>query len=321
MMNDSTPIVTPTRTAKDAIQCFDIDHNYLEEVKGISEHITTENGMDTKQSYQDFKDIARDNKKSFNTSQRSSKKGAKERSNIELLTGMTPSKILKSAKKPVLLQKKSTKSPLNGKRSNKNKSSKMNGRGNLEKVFSEDPNVEDCNQLAIGADSVQENNTEKIPYTEKNSITSNYDLIHQVDEGKEDIHAKKQRLRDLENEIVSISDKMTSYKEETDEIIEDLKQRIVEREENNKKIKEEPMFCTVDGDHDIKSSEEYTSSDDLINLLKSGVNKKNKKFLESCREDLKAWKSIVGKEVEAFNQFLQHKHKTLHKGKLFCNNV
>lgn len=313
-MSESTPIYTPTRTANEVENGFPQNQEPWEETKGIDENNDDENELEARQSYQEWRDTMMEDEKST----ASKKSNKKQKKNIELLTGMTPSKILNSARKPVLGQTHSAKTPLNGMRNTKNaKTTKKNGKGKLEKVFSEDPKCDDYDQLAISTGSHERDDmTDLQPYASKNSAMSNFDMIQDVDQNKKDIAAKKQRLKDLEEEIVTISDKMTLYQKETNEIIEDLNERIEEREQINQKIKEEPMFYTLDGSQEVKPQDDYTSEDDLLNMLKNGVDKKFKTFLDSWKGDLKDWKAMVCKEVEAFNEFLQHKHKILQKGKI-----
>ena len=66
--------------------------------------------------------------------------------------------------------------------------------------------------------------------------------------------------------------------------------------------------------HDVKD-QEYASSDELMHMLKFGVDKKFKSFLESCEKDIKEWKENARKEVEHFSNFMNFKHNQL-KGSL-----
>ena len=125
----------------------------------------------------------------------------------------------------------------------------------------------------------------------------------------------------MEEEIVIISDKMLAYQNETNEIIQDLQNRIDNRNDANLRLKEEPMFMSTDTQHFVGDKDDYTSSDVLLSMLKKGASKKFKDFLKNCTGDIQAWKYMVQKEVETFNQYLQHKHKELGQGMYTMINI
>ena len=48
---------------------------------------------------------------------------------------------------------------------------------------------------------------------------------------------------------------------------------------------------------------EYVSTEELMALLRSGVDKRFKTFLDSCDKDIKIWKENARKEVEKFANY------------------
>eukprot|EP00344_Euplotes_crassus_P004508 CAMPEP_0197006102 /NCGR_PEP_ID=MMETSP1380-20130617/32923_1 /TAXON_ID=5936 /ORGANISM="Euplotes crassus, Strain CT5" /LENGTH=279 /DNA_ID=CAMNT_0042425519 /DNA_START=21 /DNA_END=860 /DNA_ORIENTATION=- len=277
---------TPVRKAQHLGDRIGNDTHYEEDGKGSIEPRYINNDTEVRRSHQEWTESPIQDTKGVPRSKKVSKKTKNRVNNIGLLAGMTPSKILESAKKPVLSHTKSLRTPLNGKKTtNIDRDNFKKEKRSLEKIFSDDPKREDYEGLAISAQSDHENHTAQQRYSVrdsvKDSVMSNYDMIKQVDQGKEDIRNKKQRLKDLEEEILQISDKMTSYRNDTDLIIEELRERIDEREQVNQKIKEEPMFYTMNGNYEAMQQTEYSTSDELIDILKSGIGNRNKKFIDS----------------------------------------
>lgn len=290
-MSESTPIVNSKEIAK----YFNID----EEEKGedLSNHHShdEDNNRETMQSYQEWRDKLMDdndeiyiessskvftenrNKRSKNV-KNSPKKGL---NGNELYKNLSPQKLKNSAMLPVLAQNYSSKSPLTSRSSKGPKSARKNG-PKLFKGQSANPELTMKNKLALNIDNSSANeDMKKPPLTSNNSVLANYELIREVDEGKKEIQQKKQRLRDLEDEIVGISEKMVSYQNETNEIIEELRERIRVREEVNSKIREEPIFYVTENTLELSAKDEYTSSDELLHMLRYGVDKKFKAFLDS----------------------------------------
>ncbi|CAI2373429.1 unnamed protein product [Moneuplotes crassus] len=313
-MSEADAVKTPVRNAQDLVERIGNDTHYEIPDNSSIERTNLNGNTCERRSVQEWNESPIQDTKQTPLRKKAAKKRKNKMSNYGILPRMTPSKILESATKPVLSHTKSTRSPLNGKKtSNIDRASLKDEKRDLEKVFSDDPKLDDYEQLAFSAGSDHENRTEQNYYQPKDSVMSNYDMIKQVDQGKEDIRQKKQRLKDLEEEILHISEKMTSYQNETDLIIDELRERIAQREEVNLKIKEEPMFYTMNGNQEFMQQDVYSTSDELISLLKGGMEGKNKKFFESCKTDLRQWKELVGEEIKAFNQFLQKKHKVLTK--------
>jgi hypothetical protein len=213
---------------------------------------------------------------------KSQKKSQKGKSNMEKLTNLSPTKLKTSALLPVLRQNSSTKSPLTCKSLQGSQSARKQNGPKLFKGMSVNPAANFNNQLTLNTD-VRDTylHSEKPPLTGQNSVLANFELIREVDENKQDVIDKKQRLRDLEEEIVAISEKMLNYQNETNEIIEELQTRIVEREEVNSKIREEPIFYVSDSNLDVKPQDDYTSSDELLHLMRYDIDKKFKGFLDN----------------------------------------
>ena len=144
------------------------------------------------------------------SSKRSTKRNGKTKSNMELLTGISPSKILSSARKPVLASNSSVRSSL------KDRPTAQSARKTQKSKLSKFQSVRASNN---GYEKLRVNtfgdfdglNTAKVPLSTSNSVLENYDLIQEVEQGKQEIAEKKQRLRDLEQEIVTISDKIVKY--------------------------------------------------------------------------------------------------------------
>jgi hypothetical protein len=326
-MSESTPI----RTSKDYVREFEIqDSSNYKDDKFSSHNKTSDiNQRASLQSYNDWRENLTEERDAIliessskgrsesrpdgisKTTRKSAKTSARNKSNIGTLTRISPQKLKTPANLPILSQSNSTKSPLTSRAKNGVRHSEKKHTLPLNKGYSVEARVNLHNQLTVNAELRDYNQIEKVPLTSQNSVLANYEYIREVDENKQEIAQKKQRLRDLEEEIVTISDKMMSYQNETDEIIADLQQRIKEREELNQRIKEEPMFYCSDSTQELKSQDEYTSSDELLFMLRYGVDKKFKTFLDSCKSDVKAWKEIAKKEVDAFNQLLQEKHRVL----------
>lgn len=252
-----------------------------------------------------------------NRSKKSSKKSIRNNSNIELLTGLSPKKLLNTAKKPVLSYKnKTSKTPLNGsgKKGFTQSANKVNKLGSSRGI-NENPKTNDFNKLTIHTEFENgKANSVKPPLSARNSVLANYDLIQQVDQNKLEIGEKRQNLKDLEEEIVIISGQILTYQNETNEIIEELQNRIEVRSEANLRLSEEPTFMSTYKSQSVGDKDDYTSSDVLLSMLKKGASKKFKGFLSNCTGDIQAWKAMVQKEVETFNQYLQHKHKELSQG-------
>lgn len=326
-MSESTPI----RTSKDFVREFEIqDSSNYKDYKFSSHNKTSDiNQRASLQSYNDWRENLTEGREAIliessskgksdsrpesvdKNARKSTKKSARNKSNLETLTRFSPQKLKTPANLPILSQSNSTKSPLTSRAKNGVRHSEKKHTLPLSKGYSVEARVGLHNQLTLNADIRDQNQTEKVPLTSQNSVLANYELIREVDENKQDIAQKKQRLRDLEEEIVTISDKMMSYQNETNEIIADLQQRIKEREELNQRIKEEPMYYCSESTQELKSQDEYTSSDELLFMLRYGVDKKFKTFLDSCKSDVKTWKESAKKEVDAFNQLLQEKHRVL----------
>jgi len=100
-------------------------------------------------------------------------------------------------------------------------------------------------------------------------------MIQDVQANKEDIANKKQRLRDLEEEIVLINEKWLNYKDETNDIINQLKERIQEKQEDSK-INDEPIYFGTEGLFGAK--EDDISPDDRLLMLEYKI---DPKFIES----------------------------------------
>jgi len=325
-MSESTPIVN----SKDIKKNFNInmDDNSKDFGTDINDRSLESNKKQTTQTYNDWRDLLIDDnnemrietsskgkseQKSINiskTAKKTSKKN-KKASNIEMLTRLSPTKLKNKIGVPVLANSQSAVSPLSNRKINGSQSARKQHPHALTKGLSVDPSKNMYNKLTLNTDLKGANYTDRGLLSAQNSVLANYDLIKEVDQNKIDIKEKKQRLRDLEEEIVSISDKMTAYQNETDEIIGDLKERINERESLNQRITEEPFFYCTESTQELKSQDEYTSSDDLLYMLRYGVDKKFKAFLDSCKSDVKTWKDIAKQEVDAFNRLLQTKHKDL----------
>lgn len=278
-MSELEAVETPVRNAKKLADKIGTETNYDADNNDSIEPTPLNRELVGTSSYQEWNDSPIQDTKGTSNKKKSSKKHRSKVHNMGILNGMTPSKILESAKKPVLSTAKKSKTPLN--RTKKSKGGKSSGekeKKSLEKVFSDSPNCKNFDKLAISAESENGNRTEEQFYTTNTPVISKYDMIQSVDENKDQIKAKKQRLKDLEEEILQITEKMTSYQTETDEIISDLQQRIAEREQVNQKIKEEPMFYTMNGNAEIVDKDGYSTSDELINMLKIGLGANNKKF-------------------------------------------
>lgn len=118
-------------------------------------------------------------------------------------------------------------------------------------------------------------------------------------------------MEDLEFEINSITDKVSKYQSETDEIIAQLRERIQERELENERIQSEPALYYTDHTLNIHLDDQQASSSELLDKAKDGVNNKMKSFLDATSGDVKAWKNAASKEILAFTKFLEAKHNQL----------
>jgi hypothetical protein len=323
-MSDSTPHATPMVTANDTVGAFEILDGDVSPVIQVSEHPFIENSIERKQSYVEWRNALMDDGINSNLSEKSPKKSTrhksknKSKSNIELLTQLSPNKLYNTVKKPIAASIKPSKTLKNGNRKNVlAQSANISNILEIRQGYSEDSNAADHNKLTVqtGFEKGKMNSNEKPPLSHKSSISANYNWIQQVDQGKIAIASKKQKLKDLEEEIIIISDKMIAYQNETDEIIEDLQKRIYERDEPISIVKEDPVLMSANRLHFIPENQDYTSSDELSKILKKGASKQFKDFLNNCTGDVQAWKTMVQKEVETFNQYLQHKHKELSQGK------
>lgn len=56
---------------------------------------------------------------------------------------------------------------------------------------------------------------------------------------------------------------------------------------------------------------EYASSDELMGMLKFGVNQKFKSFFDNWEDEVKLWKQMARKEVEKFSNYLNSQHQKL----------
>lgn len=294
-MSESTPVMTSKNIKNNfEIRC---DENSKDYASDVNDRSSDYNKRQTTQTYQDYRDRLMDDndemrietsskgkseQKSVNMSKTANKTPKKNNklSTIEKLARLSPSKLKSKIGVPVLAQSHSDISPLSQKMHIGAQSARKNYPP-LSKGMSVDPGKATYNMLTLNTDLKGGNQTDRGALSATNSVLANYDLIKEVDQNKKDIADKKQRLRDLEDEIVNISDKMTAYQSETDEIISDLKARIEERESLNQRIIEEPFFYCSDSTQEIKSQDDYTSSDDLLYMLRYGVDKKFKAFLDS----------------------------------------
>jgi hypothetical protein len=290
-MSDSTPIVN----SREIVKYFNINED--EKEQGFSDHHShdDDNNRETMQSYQEWRDKLMDENDEIyiessskgytenkNKRQKNVKKSPKKCLNgNQLYKNLSPQKSKNSEMLPVLSKSQSGRNPLTSRSSKYNGSAKKNG-PKLFKGLSANPEITMKNKLTLNSDiNDLHGDAGKLTLTSQNSVLANYELIREVDEGKKEISQKKQRLRDLEEEIVGISEKMINYQNETNEIIEELHERIRVREEINAKIKEEPIFYVTENTLDISPKDEYTSSDELLHMLRYGVDKKFKAFLDS----------------------------------------
>jgi hypothetical protein len=315
-MSDSTPNATPMVTANDTVGAFEILDGDVSPVIQVNEYPFIESSLERKQSYVEWRNALMDDGINSNLSEKSPKKSIrhKSKSNLELLTQLSPTKLYNTVKKPTAASKKTSKTLKN--RNKKNVLAQSANISNILEIchgYSEDPNAADYNKLTVQTrfEGRKMNSNEKPPLSHRSNISVNHNWIQQVDQGKSAIASKKQKLRDLEEEIIIISDKMIAYQNETDEIIEDLQKRIQERDEHISNAKEDTVLMSSNRLDLIPENAGYTTSDELSKILKKGASKQFKDFLNNCTGDIQAWKTIVQKEVETFNQYLQHKHTEL----------
>ena len=242
-MSEST--ITPVRTSKDLVNCFDI-HDGSDQRSGFNSD--NENARESQQkekvpSYQNWRenlmmesdDLKSESKAKKSLTQELSKSipdkntSSKKSKNIDLLLRHSPQKMKINPQVPVLSYSHLQKSPMTSKSkeskgmfsSKKQKPSELNGSAKQKKG--------NATSRLVSSD-LKETYLSSVhkEASIQNALSNNTDLIKEVEKNKEELKSKKSRLEGLEKEIVSISDKMTKYRNETNEIIEQLQSRIQE---------------------------------------------------------------------------------------------
>ena len=60
-----------------------------------------------------------------------------------------------------------------------------------------------------------------------------------------------------------------------------------------------------------QKDQEYASNDELMQMLKNGVDQKFKSFLDNWEDDIKEWKQYARREVEIFSNYMNSQHQRL----------
>ena len=112
----------------------------------------------------------------------------------------------------------------------------------------------------------------------------------------------KSDLENLEKEICEITDTVQKFKQESKEIVEDLRVRIAEKEAENARLREE---CTASS-ADAKASEERHVLENRVD-----AQERLKTFLGTCKEEMWVLEDQVKEEIAQFRRMLQFNHQKL----------
>ena len=209
---------TPIRTSKDLVNCFDIQRTDEVKLENFIEDVEELQHKQSIPSYQEWRDnlmtedineiiesspavLLQMPQSKFTKTSMKSEKTAKTVTSAELVLRHSPQKIKNFAHMPLMSSASKSKIANKAKEMEQYSSNKQASVSKLK-----------TNEAShLKRDSANTKSGSKIKTIQlETEVVGLQDFIKQVQDNKEAISSKKQKLRDLEEQIVSISDKMVT---------------------------------------------------------------------------------------------------------------